>query len=68
MPKRDHREAVFGRGRGLRRAVGRDVGRDQVDGVEIQRRVGGQRRRQMSVMERVEGATEKADTAGARHS
>ena len=41
--------------------------RDQMHGIEIQRRVGGQRCRQMSVMERVEGATEKADAAGARH-
>ena len=49
-------------------AMGRDGRGNQVDDVEIERRVGGKRYREMSVMKRIEGSAEQAEAAGRCHS
>ncbi len=66
--ERHHREAVLGRCRRLLGAMWRDVRRNQMDDVEIERGLGGKRDGKMAVMERVESTTEEAETAGAGHS
>ena len=46
----------------------RDVGWNQMHGVEIERGLRGKRDGKMAVMERIESTTEEAETAGAGHS